>query len=119
MDQSVISGIGNIYRAELLFRARIHPLTPGNKVSTRELAKLWKDAQALMAAGMVDRRIVTTRPADRPHPTGRARRFETHYVYRRKNLPCFLCQTEVMMKEFVGRKLYWCPGCQPATTPPE
>ena len=118
MDQAVISGIGNIYRAELLFRAKLHPLVPGNTVTPLKLKKVWADAEALMAAGMVDRRIVTTKPADRPHPKGRARRFETHYVYRRKGLPCFLCGTEVMMKEFVGRKLYWCPGCQAAPIPP-
>ena len=61
---------------------------------------------------MIDRRIVTTRPADRPHPTGKARRFETHYVYRRHKLPCFVCGTAIEMKEFIGRKLYWCPQCQ-------
>ena len=119
MDQSVISGIGNIYRAELLYRAKVHPLTPGNAVAVRILKKLWADAVALMTEGMVDRRIVTTRPADRPHPKGKARRFETHYVYRRKGLPCFVCGSEVQMKEFVGRKLYWCPGCQPEISPPE
>lgn len=119
MDQSVISGIGNIYRAELLCRAKLHPLTPGNAVSARALNKLWSDAKALMAEGMVDRRIVTTRPEDRPHPKGRARRFETHYVYRRKGLPCFVCGAEIQMKVFVSRKLYWCPGCQPEPTRPE
>ena len=119
MDQSVISGIGNIYRAELLFRAKLHPLTPGKTITVAKLLKLWSDAQTLMKAGMVDRRIVTTKPSDRPHPTGRARRFETHYVYRRKGLPCFVCGSEVAMKEFIGRKLYWCPCCQPEPTPPE
>lgn len=116
MDQAVISGIGNIYRAELLYRAKLNPMTPGNAVPAQALHKLWKDALVLMAAGMVDRRIVTTRPQDRPHPQGRARRFETHYVYRRKGLPCFICGTDVNMKEFVGRKLYWCPACQPQIT---
>ncbi len=119
MDQSVISGIGNIYRAELLYRAKIHPLTRGNTVPTRALNKLWADAKLLMAEGMVDRRIVTTRPADRPHPKGKPRRFETHYVYRRKGLPCFVCRAEVLMEPFGGRKLYWCPGCQPLPIPRE
>jgi endonuclease VIII len=114
MDQSVISGLGNIYRAELLYRARIHPLRTGNSTTKKQLRNLWKDAVVLMQAGMVDRRIVTTRPADRPHPTGKARRFETHYVYRRKGLPCFVCGTAIEMKMFIGRKLYWCPTCQPA-----
>ena len=113
MDQSVLSGIGNIYRAELLFRARLHPLRPGHSAPVKALRSLWEDAVELMHSGMVDRRIVTTRPADRPHPTGKARAGETHYVYRRKGLPCFLCHTEIQLKEFVGRKLYWCPGCQP------
>lgn len=117
MDQSVISGIGNIYRAELLYRAKLHPMIPGASVAALALRKLWADAKVLMAAGMVDRRIVTTRPIDRPHPKGRARRFETHYVYRRKGLPCFICGTEIEMKPFVGRKLFWCPGCQPELTP--
>jgi DNA-formamidopyrimidine glycosylase len=115
MDQAVISGIGNIYRAELLFRARLSPFRPGNSIPKNALTKLWKDARELMTAGMVDRRIVTTRPTDRPHPEGTARRGETHYVYRRHRLPCFVCGTEISRQEFVGRKLYWCPECQPET----
>lgn len=114
MDQSVVSGIGNIYRAELLFRSGIHPLRQGASVPGKALAKLWADAESLMRAGMVDRRIVTTRPAHRPHPKGPAKRGETHYVYRRKGLPCFVCGTEILLQVFVGRKLYWCPVCQPA-----
>jgi formamidopyrimidine-DNA glycosylase len=114
MDQAVISGIGNIYRAELLFRARLNPFRAGNTIPKRALVKLWKDAQLLMCAGMIDRRIVTTRPADRPHRNGKARRGETHYVYRRHRLPCFICGTEISRQEFIGRKLYWCPACQSA-----
>jgi endonuclease VIII len=114
MDQSVISGIGNIYRAELLFRARLNPFRPGNSLSKRELLKLWKDARELLRAGMIDRRIVTTVPAHRPHPKGKARRGETHYVYRRHRLACFICGAEIRREEFIGRKLYWCPECQPA-----
>ncbi len=113
MDQSVLSGIGNIYRAELLFRARLHPLRPGNSVPPKVLRTLWQDAVILMRSGMVDRRIVTTEPAHRSHPKGKARQSETHYVYRRKGLPCLLCGTEIQLKTFIGRKLYWCPDCQP------
>jgi len=112
MDQSVIGGIGNIYRAELLFRAGLNPFEAGKQVPEIKLRSLWKDAKTLMQAGMIDRRIVTTKPADRPHPKAKARGGETHYVYHRTGLPCFICQTEIRMKEFVGRKLYWCPTCQ-------
>lgn len=113
MNQSVIGGLGNIYRAELLYRAKTNPMRSGSDVSGKTLETIWKDAVVLMKAGMIDRRIVTTRPRDRPHKTGQARRFETHYVYRRKGLPCFVCATEVSMRMFTGRKLYWCPVCQP------
>ena len=113
MDQSVIGGLGNIFRAELLYRARINPFVIGTKISAAQVSAIWKDAKQLMRDGMIDRRIVTTRPTDRPHPKGTARRFETHYVYRREGLPCFVCESEICMEEFVGRKLYWCPGCQP------
>ena len=113
MDQSVIGGIGNIYRAELLFRSRLNPFRAGNTVQDEVLRKLWLDAKTLMRDGMLDRRIVTTQAADRPHKKGKARRGETHYVYRRRHLPCFLCGSTIQMREFIGRKLYWCPICQP------
>ncbi len=118
MDQSVVGGIGNIYRAELLYRARISPFAKGNQITAAQLTALWKDARTLMQDGIKDRRIVTTRPADRPHPKGKPRRGEIHYVYRRQGQHCFLCGSEISMREFVGRKLYWCPGCQRFSTLP-
>ena len=54
MDQSVAAGVGNIYRAELLFRARLSPFTPGNEVAEATLWSIWKEAGVLMKAGMVD-----------------------------------------------------------------
>lgn len=112
MDQSIISGVGNIYRAELLFRARISPFRAGAEVSPEQLRGIWKDACTLMPHGMVDRRIVTTRPRDRPHTKGDALREEAHYVYRRQGRPCFLCGTKIETKVMGGRNLFWCPTCQ-------
>lgn len=113
MDQTVFAGIGNIYRAELLYRSKQNPFTAGKDVSEQTLKAIWKDAVKLMAGGMVDRRIVTTRPKDRPHPNGSARSEETHYVYRRHGKPCFVCHTPIRRVEMAGRTLYWCPTCQP------
>jgi endonuclease-8 len=74
---------------------------------------MWKDALPLMKAGMVDRRIVTTKARDRPHKTGQALKDEAHYVYRRHGKDCFVCGAKVMkMENFAGRNLYWCPVCQ-------
>jgi endonuclease-8 len=112
MDQSVISGIGNIYRAELLYRARLSPFRAGGDVDPKTLRSIWKDAMKLMSDGMIDRRIVTTRTKDRPHPRGPAERGELHYVYRRQGKPCLVCGTPIESREMAGRTLYWCPVCQ-------
>jgi endonuclease-8 len=117
MDQSVIAGIGNIYRAELLFRARLSPFAPGKDVPKATLQSIWKDAIPLMRAGMADRRIVTTIPRDRPSSKGKnskrpPEKAEVHYVYRRNGQPCFLCGTTVRKQEMAGRNLFWCPVCQ-------
>ena len=112
MDQSVAAGIGNIYRAEFLFRAGLSPFTPGKEVEESTLRSIWKEAGALMKAGMVDRRIVTTKPKDRPHKTGPVLKEEAHYVYRRQGRPCFVSGTKILTKVMAGRNLFWCPVCQ-------
>ncbi|MCU1320622.1 MAG: glycosylase/AP lyase, DNA-binding protein [Acidobacteriaceae bacterium] len=113
MDQSVAAGIGNIYRAELLFRARVSPFRAGKDVPEETLRAIWKDALPLMKAGMVDRRIVTTLPKDRPTKTkGKVPKEEAHYVYRRHGKECFVCGTKIMKQEMEARNLYWCPNCQ-------
>ena len=113
MEQDVVAGIGNIYRAELLFRAKQNPFTPGADVSEKILQQMWQEAYPLMRAGMVDRRIVTTKPEHRPHPDGRPDREEVHYVYRRNGQPCRICGADILkMEDFYGRNLFWCPVCQ-------
>ncbi len=117
MDQKVIAGIGNIYRAELLYRARLSPFVAGKDVPEEKLKAMWKDALPLMRAGMVDRRIVTTEAKDRPSCKGRNSRkrpdkTEVHYVYRRNGQPCFVCGTTVKKQDMAGRNLFWCPVCQ-------
>jgi endonuclease-8 len=112
MDQKITAGIGNIFRAELLFRARLSPFTPGNEVEETKLRSIWKEAGLLMKTGMIDRRIVTTNPSDRPHAKGMALKEEAHYVYRRQGRPCFVCGTKVLTKVMEGRNLFWCPSCQ-------
>lgn len=116
MDQRVFAGIGNIYRAELLYRAKQNPFTAGKDTSDQTLKSIWQDAVKLMPDGMVDRRIVTTRAKDRPHPRGLAQRDETHYVYHRHGKPCFVCGTTILRVQMAGRTLYWCPICQPDET---
>lgn len=115
MNQEIVSGIGNIYRAELLFRHRLNPFTPGTAIDAKVLKAIWKDSIPLLRAGMVDRRIVCTRRADRPSKKEPAPRGEEHYVYRRHGKPCHLCGERILHRDLAGRTLYWCPVDQRTT----
>jgi endonuclease-8 len=113
MEQDVMAGVGNIYRAELLFRARQSPFTLGKDVPAAVVRQMWKEAGPLMRAGMVDRRIVTTLAKDRDHKRGKVQVGDEHYVYRRNGQPCRVCGEKVMKREgFAGRNLFWCAVCQ-------
>ena len=112
MDQSVLAGVGNVYRAELLFRHRVSPFRPGRAVDAGTWRNMWADLVTLMRAGVRLGRIVTTRPEDRTRRRGAVQGEDAHYVYRRTGLPCRLCGTEVRTEVMVGRNLYWCPICQ-------
>ena len=115
MNQEILSGVGNIYRAEILFRHKVNPFTPGNELDAKLLKAMWKDLIPLLRAGMVDRRIVCTRRADRPSRKDPAGRGEEHYTYRRHGKPCFVCGTPILHRDFAGRTLFWCPVCQGTT----
>jgi formamidopyrimidine-DNA glycosylase len=112
MDQTVLAGVGNVYRAELLYRHRVSPFRPGRDVDAGLWAAMWADLVTLMRAGVRMGRIVTTLPQDRSRRGGAVRRDDAHYVYRRTGLPCRVCGTGVRTEVMVGRNLYWCPLCQ-------
>ncbi|HEV7210460.1 MAG TPA: zinc finger domain-containing protein [Blastococcus sp.] len=114
MDQTVLAGVGNVYRAELLFRHGVSPSRPGRSVDEALWARMWADLVPLMRAGVRLGRIVTTRPEHRTRRRGPAGREDAHYVYRRTGLPCRVCGTEVRTEAMAGRNLYWCPECQAA-----
>ena len=110
MDQAVLAGVGNVYRAEVLFRARLDPLQPGRDLAPRLWDEMWDDLVVLMRAGVRSGRIVTTLAEDRP--AGRVTRDRAHYVYRRTGLPCRICTTSIATAPLAARNLFWCPFCQ-------
>ncbi|WP_110206105.1 Fpg/Nei family DNA glycosylase [Nocardioides daejeonensis] len=117
MDQSVLAGVGNVYRAEVLFRHRIHPLRPGRTLRRSQFDAIWADLVALMTEGVRTGRIDTVRPEHTPEAMGRPPRKDDHggevYVYRRTGQPCLVCGTPVRTESLVGRNSFWCPRCQP------
>jgi len=112
MDQTVLSGVGNVYRAEILFRHGIPPYLPGRDLAEDQWVALWTDLVILMRAGLRSGRIVTTRPTHRERQRGFIRNADAHYVYRRTGLSCRVCATPIAMRLLAARKLYWCPTCQ-------
>lgn len=117
MDQKVLAGVGNVYRAEVLFRHRIHPLRPGNTLRVGQWQAMWADLVELMGEGVRTGRIDTVRPEHTPEAMGREPRRDDHggevYVYRRTSMPCLVCTSTVRTGELVGRNVFWCPRCQP------
>jgi endonuclease-8 len=117
MDQEVLAGVGNVYRAEVLFRHRIHPLRPGKTLRRTQFQGMWDDLVTLMADGVQVNRIDTVRPEHTPEVMGRPAREDDHggevYVYRRNGMPCHVCGTTIRTEVLAGRNSFWCPRCQP------
>jgi endonuclease VIII len=117
LDQSVLAGVGNVYRAEILFRHNVAPMLPGKELDRALWTDMWTDLVTLMRKGVRTGRIDTVRDEHLPAVTGRAPRKDRHggevYVYRRHGQPCLVCGTEVAITDLGGRNLYWCPSCQP------
>ncbi|MGN6721817.1 MAG: Fpg/Nei family DNA glycosylase [Marmoricola sp.] len=116
MDQEVLAGIGNVYRAEVLFRHKIHPLRPGNTLRKSQWDSIWADLVDLLAEGVRTGRIDTVHSEHTPEAMGRPPRVDDHggevYVYRRTGMPCYVCGSTVRTEELAGRNSFWCPKCQ-------
>ncbi len=113
MDQAVVSGIGNVYRAEMLFRARQNPHTPGRDVPEEVVRRLWRDWVTLLRIGVETGQMMTMDDlSDEDYRKAMASRDDRHWVYHRAGLPCRVCGTSIVVEEAAGRKLYWCPSCQ-------
>ncbi|WP_280233624.1 Fpg/Nei family DNA glycosylase [Nocardia cyriacigeorgica] len=112
MDQQVIAGVGNVYRAEVLYRHSIAPQRPGTALSLDEWEALWADLVQLMRVGVRRGKMHVVRPEhDHGEPSYAPDRPRT-YVYRRAGAPCRICGTPVAHSVLEGRNLFWCPTCQ-------
>lgn len=117
MDQSAFAGVGNIYRAEVLFRHGIDPQVKAKDISREVFTSMWKDLVALMREAVATKRLDTVDPEHSPQAQHRPPRVDAHggevYVYRRLGQPCLVCGEPVAGDTLAGRNLYWCPKCQP------
>ena len=130
MDQSVVSGVGNVYRCEVLHRLEVDPFTPGRDLDPTTWEQIWQDLVLLMPLGRTFSQIITM--PDQVTAASRARRsvrtreitrrltgerlgdtFERRFlVYKRTGEACPRCGAPIRDAQVSGRTLYWCPACQ-------
>ncbi|CAB4636366.1 unannotated protein [freshwater metagenome] len=108
MNQDVIAGIGNVYRAEILFRAGISPHTPGNTIPAEQLQAIWDDSVKLLKVGVATGVMITRDELFKKRP----KKADRYFTYKREGLPCRVCGTNISIELLATRKLYWCAGCQ-------
>ena len=108
LDQSVIAGVGNVFRAEALHACGIAPTRPARTLSGDDAAALWLVLVAMMSRALEEGRIITVDAADRLSLLEE----ESRRVYKRG--ACFDCTTPVQTGAVGGRTAYWCPSCQPS-----
>lgn len=114
LDQRLIAGLGNIYVCEALFRAGIHPETPGRRVAPAQLKRLAPAIPAVLqeaiAAGGSTLR-------DHAAPDGTLGYFQKVFaVYGREGENCAACGNPVARIVQSGRSSFFCPSCQPASS---
>lgn len=117
MNQNIVSGIGNVYRAEILFRHRLDPFAPSKNLDEGTITALWDDWSSLLEEGVATGVMMTRDDLDEE---GRAialsRKDHRYFVYGRVGEPCRVCGTGVTMVTAQARKLYFCPSCQQGIT---
>jgi endonuclease VIII len=108
MDQSVMAGIGNIYRSEILWRQRVSPDMPGKLVTRDAFDRLWADAVMLLEIGVRHNAIITVDGMKK----SRERYGERVNIFNRPTCPA--CATPIRKFEIAGRRAFACDRCQPS-----
>ena len=108
MDQSFFCGPGNIYRAEILFKAGVHPSVLGRDLSREQFDSVWEHSVSLLRRGFETGSILTVDPAEAKawsHPASRRR-----YIYNQQHCP--RCEDTIVSWDIAGRTCYACLTCQ-------
>ena len=111
LEQKVISGLGNVFRAEALFVNGINPNRPGTQITRAEFDGLWATVVRMLERGVTEDRIVTLDLDQFDLPAGIRRRGDATYVYHRDR--CLLCGSPILTVKLGGRACYYCPVDQP------
>lgn len=111
LDQSVVSGIGNIYADESLWAARIHPETPASALPTRAVHRLLAEVRAVLMKALAEGG--TSFDAQYVNVNGQAGYFaHSLNAYGRQGSPCPRCGASIVRESFMNRGSHYCPRCQ-------
>lgn len=110
LNQSIIAGIGNVFRAEILFLMGIHPDTPANQISRKQFDELWELSVRLLKIGVQHNRIITIDQNSAKRPLSKLTRDERLLIY--KKTVCPICGSKVATWMLGNRKIYACTKCQ-------
>jgi formamidopyrimidine-DNA glycosylase len=112
LDQTLISGVGNIYADEALWHARIHGERPGERLRPIDVRRLLEHARAVMGAALVQGG--TSFDSLYVNVNGESGYFDRSlHAYGREGEACDRCGTPIRRVEFMNRSSFFCPRCQP------
>lgn len=110
LDQTFISGIGNIYANEALFRAKVRPARPANSLSEKEKELLFTQIQETLKEAIAHKGSSVDQYVQLSGENGGYAKY--HKVYAREKAPCLKCKTPIQRVALGGRGTYFCPHCQ-------
>ena len=112
LDQTLVSGVGNIYADEALWRAGLHGERPGDRLRPIDIRRVLAEARAVMGAALAQGG--TSFDALYVNVNGESGYFDRSlHAYGREGLPCDRCGTPIRRVEFMNRSSFFCPRCQP------
>jgi len=106
----LIAGVGNIFRAEVLFESKIHPKTAGCDLTKEQFDQIWKSLVKMMKVGLKHGRIIAVTAREAGKPLASLDSKERFRVYQKDE--CLECGHPIETMEVASRKIYFCPECQ-------
>jgi len=115
LNQRIVAGIGNVFKSEILFIARIHPFQTAGALSDDDLRRIVGESRRQLRANVLTR-SQTLSPAFGRRTTRSLDPGAKLWVYSRGGKPCRICGTSIQARKtgLDARLTYWCPTCQPS-----
>jgi formamidopyrimidine-DNA glycosylase len=110
LNQNFIAGIGNIYADEILFQAKLHPLTPASHLGDDDLKRLLKAMRDVLRKAIVHKGSSIRSFTNAEGKRGKFQNY--HQVYGRESQSCFICGEKIKRLRLGGRSSSFCPRCQ-------